>query len=279
LADSKAMLVNEKPGSKNTNMFTVDERLKAFLDSKVAHYNQPWFIETDPVSIPHLFTKKQDIEIAGLFASIFAWGGRTTIIKKSKELMQLMDMDPHAFITTHREEDLKRMLYFKHRTFNTTDLLYFISFLKHHYTNYHSLEDAFAGPDTFSSKNKAAIFLNRFYHYFFSLEDAPQRTRKHIASPEKNSTCKRLNMFLRWMVRNDNNGVDFGLWNKISPSELVCPVDLHVARVSRRFNLLTRSQVDWQAAIELTGNLKKLDSDDPVKYDFALFGLGVMEKF
>lgn len=257
-----------------------DERLREFLDAKVVHYNQAWFIVSDPVSIPHLFAKKQDIEIAALFASIFAWGGRTTIIKKSRELMQLMDMDPHAFITTHQEQELKRLLHFKHRTFNTTDLLYFISFLKHHYSHYNSLEDAFIVEERMETGGpKVEQCLNRFYHYFFSLEDVPQRTRKHIASPEKNSSCKRLNMFLRWMVRKDKQGVDFGIWHKLSPSELICPVDLHVARVARRFDLLTRKQVDWQAALELTGYLRTLDPQDPVKYDFALFGLGVMEKF
>ena len=262
----------------------MQEGLKEFLDKKVEEYNQPWFIETDPISIPHLFIKKQDIEIAAFFAAIFAWGGRTTIIQKSRSLMELMDMSPHAFITTHQEEDLRRLLDFKHRTFNTTDLLYFVSFLKHHYNCYDSLEDAFTGREQSaaspaSDEGKMTLLLNRFYQNFFSLEDAPRRTQKHIASPQKNSTCKRLNMFMRWMVRKDVHGVDFGIWDKILPSDLICPVDLHVARVARRFNLLTRKQLDWQAALELTAFLRTLDAEDPVKYDFALFGLGVMEKF
>jgi uncharacterized protein (TIGR02757 family) len=230
-----------------------------------------------------MFTRKQDIEIAALFAAIFAWGGRTTIISKSTALMQLMDMAPHDYILNHKEEDLKRLLHFKHRTFNTTDLLYFISFLQFHYRKHDSLEQAFIGDVKTSSSPvnefKAEHLLNRFYDYFFSLEDPPYRTRKHIAAPWKNSTCKRLNMFLRWMVRKDEQGVDFGIWKNISPANLICPIDLHVARVAQRFNLITRKQVDWLTAVELTDYLKTLDETDPVKYDFALFGLGVMEKF
>jgi len=252
--------------------------LKDFLDSKVVQYNQPSFIKDDPVCIPHLFTKKQDIEIAAFFAAIFAWGSRKIIINKSKELMQLMDMQPYEFCMSHNSSELQRLMGFKHRTFNTTDLLYFIEFLKHHYTNYESLEDAFAQwlPKDDENIEKA---LTGFHHYFFSLEHVPPRTRKHIATPEKKSNCKRLNMFLRWMVRKDNNGVDFGIWNKIKPSQLICPVDLHVARVAKRLNLLQRKQIDWQAALELTAYLRTLASPDPVKYDFALFGLGVMEKY
>jgi uncharacterized protein (TIGR02757 family) len=252
--------------------------LKEFLDRKVEEYNQPDFIPHDPISVPHLFTKQQDIEIAGFFASIFAWGNRTTIIQKSKELMRLMDMAPFQFIQQHKEKDLRRLEQFKHRTFNATDLLYFVAFLKHHYGLHDSLEVAFLqalnGEEDTTKQN-----LSGFYRYFFSLEDAPPRTHKHIASPEKNSSCKRLNMFLRWMVRSDSKGVDFGIWKNISPAQLICPVDLHVARVAKRFNLLPRKQLDWQAAEELTTYLRKLDPSDPVKYDFALFGLGVVEKF
>ena len=249
--------------------------LKAFFDSKVAVYNHVSFIKDDPICIPHLFSSKQDIEIAGFFASIFAWGNRTTIIQKSKELMQLMDNAPHAFCTGHKESDLKKLLAFKHRTFNTTDLLYFISFFQEHYKKYDSLEDAFVlSPD----KDPAAR-LHQFHNYFFSFPDAPPRTKKHIATPIKGSTCKRLNMYLRWMVRKDNKGVDFGIWNRIKPSELICPIDLHVARVAKRFQLLDRTKIDWQAGLELTEYLKTLDPKDPVKYDFALFGLGVIEKY
>ncbi|HVX27243.1 MAG TPA: TIGR02757 family protein [Parafilimonas sp.] len=251
-----------------------NKNLKEFLDSKVEQYNQPSFIKHDPVSIPHLFTKKQDIEIAGFFAAVFAWGNRTTIINKSKELMQLMNMQPHEFCLNEDLGRLKKLLEFKHRTFNPTDLLYFIEFLQYHYRRNKSLESAFI-----KWGNSVEEMLIGFHHYFFSLEDVPLRTKKHIATPEKKSNCKRLNMFLRWMVRNDNKGVDFGIWKNIKPSQLICPVDLHVARVAKRLNLLQRKQIDWQAAIELTDYLKTLDPKDPVKYDFALFGLGVMEKF
>jgi uncharacterized protein (TIGR02757 family) len=252
--------------------------LKKFLDTKVDEYNQPSFIKDDPVCVPHLFTKKQDIEIAGFFAAIFAWGNRTTIIQKSKQLMQFMEMKPHEFCIHHDVTDLKRLLEFKHRTFNATDLLYFIEFFKFHYSKNNSLESAFTN---WMDKKDQTVEngLRGFYQYFFSLQDAPLRTKKHIAAPERNSTCKRLNMFLRWMVRKDNKGVDFGIWKNISPLQLICPIDVHVARVARHFNLLKRKQTDWQAALELTGNLRELDRDDPVKYDFALFGLGVMEKF
>ncbi|MDQ3682105.1 MAG: TIGR02757 family protein [Bacteroidota bacterium] len=251
--------------------------LKDFLDKKVDEYNQPSFIPADPICVPHLFTKKQDIEIAGFFAAVFAWGNRITIINKTKELMRLMNNAPHQFLISHTEKDLKSLLHFKHRTFTTTDLLYFIHFLKHHYSKHASLETAFI-PD----KNRPVIIedgLNYFHHYFFSLGDVPLRTKKHIAAPFRNSTCKRLNMFLRWMVRRDKQGVDFGIWKKIKPSDLICPIDLHVARVARKMKLIERKQTDWLTALELTKNLKNFDPIDPVKYDFALFSLGVGEKF
>ncbi len=255
-----------------------DIKLVEFLDAKVKEYNQPAFIKDDPICIPHLFSKKQDIEIAGFFAAVFAWGNRTTIIQKSKELMRLMDNTPHEFCKGHSESDLKKLMLFKHRTFNTTDLLYFISFLKFHYTAYDSLEPAFTLG--MNKKDKTVENgLNDFHSYFFSLTDVPARTKKHIATPDRNSSCKRLNMFLRWMVRNDNKGVDFGIWKQISPAQLICPIDVHVARVARRLNLLKRKQTDWAAALELTAYLRTLDQKDPVKYDFALFGLGVMEKY
>ncbi|MES1215456.1 MAG: TIGR02757 family protein [Bacteroidota bacterium] len=248
--------------------------LKKLLNKKVDTYNQPFFIKDDPVSIPHLFTKKQDIEIAGFFAAIFSWGNRTTIIQKSKELMQLMEMQPYEFCLNEDLERLKRMSEFKHRTFNTTDLLYFIEFFRFHYSKHKSLETAFTmHGDTIEE------MLTGFHHYFFSLEEIPHRTKKHIATPEKNSTCKRLNMFLRWMVRSDDKGIDFGIWKNILPSQLICPIDVHVARVARHFKLLERKQTDWQAALELTNNLRELDKNDPVKYDLALFSIGATEKF
>ena len=248
--------------------------LKIFLDTKVEQYNQPNFIVKDPISIPHLFTKKQDIEIAAFFASIFAWGNRTIIINKSKALMQLFEMQPYQFITQHSPKDLKALLQFKHRTFNATDLLYFIEFLNYHYSKHKSLEAAFT-----QYGNTVEAMLTGFHNYFFSLNDVPARTKKHIATPQKKSNAKRLNMFLRWMVRNDNKGVDFGLWKNISPSQLIIPIDVHVARDAKYFNLLSRQQIDWQAAVELTNILKTFDAKDPVKYDFALFGLGVIEKY
>jgi uncharacterized protein (TIGR02757 family) len=252
--------------------------LKTFFDSKVDFYNQPSFIKDDPVRIPHLFTRKQDIEIAGLFAALFAWGNRTTIINKTEELLQRMDNAPHDFIMNHKESDLRKMIGFRHRTFNDTDLLYIIAFLNEHFHKWSSLETAFSNW-MLAGDADVENALNGFYHYFFSLEHVPARTRKHIACPQKKSSCKRLNMFLRWMVRNDKKGVDFGIWQQIRPSQLICPIDMHVARVAKRFSLLKRKQVDWLAARELTNYLRKLDPLDPVKYDFALFGLGVAEKY
>jgi uncharacterized protein (TIGR02757 family) len=281
--------------------------LQDFLEKKVLEYNHPSFIEKDPVSIPHRFKIKQDIEIAGLFAAVFAWGNRTTIIQKSLELMKGMEEAPFDFIKNHKPADLKRFLDFKHRTFNSADLLYFFRFLKSHYGQNDSLESAFLPADptgnkfdpynsdlTALGKNKQQLISNSnetadnefarkalsiFYRRFFSLKNAPERTQKHIASPDRNSTCKRLNMYLRWMVRKDKNGVDFGIWKKISAADLICPVDLHVARVARGFGLITRKQTDWQTAMELTIALREMDRTDPVKYDFALFGLGVTEKY
>lgn len=258
---------------KRPSKFTFPE-LKEFLDQKSDQYNQVGFIENDPICIPHLFKKKQDIEIAGLFAATLAWGKRITIIRKCKELLAMMDNDPHQFIIGHKERELKPFLDFKHRTFNATDTLYFIAFLSWFYKNHKSLEEAFRIPDNETSIERGLI---NFHHLFFSLEDHPHRTKKHVSTPERKSTCKRLSMYLRWMVRSDNNGVDFGLWKKISPSQLVCPCDLHVDRVSRKLKLITRKQTDWLTALELTDRLKKFDPIDPVKYDFALFGLGIEE--
>jgi uncharacterized protein (TIGR02757 family) len=256
----------------------MNEALIKFLNKKVDEYNRPFFIDADPICIPHHFSKKQDIEIAGFFAAIFAWGNRTTIIAKSKELMQLMGNAPHQFCLQHSEKELKQLLQFKHRTFNSTDLLYFIDFFKSHYQQNDSLEIAFTqsmGKNDINVENG----LNGFYRYFFSLPDIPKRTMKHIASPSKNSACKRINMYLRWMVRKDNRGVDFGIWKHIKPSQLIIPLDLHVARVAKHFNLIQRKQFDWLAAVELTESMKLLDIKDPSKYDFALFALGVLEKY
>jgi uncharacterized protein (TIGR02757 family) len=199
--------------------------------------------------------------------------------------MQLMHQAPYDFCLHHSDSDLKKLENFKHRTFTATDLYYFIDFLQSHYQKFTSLEEAFIPPlglvknAITEREEKTALALNHFHHYFFSLEDVPARTKKHIAAPYKGSTCKRLNMYLRWMVRKDDKGVDFGLWQKLKPADLICPIDLHVARVAKRFGLLHRKQIDWQAAVELTTYLRKLDPTDPAKYDFALFGLGVIEKY
>ncbi|NCU04196.1 MAG: TIGR02757 family protein [Chitinophagaceae bacterium] len=248
------------------------QELKKFLNTKVDFYNQPSFISADPVCIPHLFTKKQDIEIAGFFAAIFAWGNRTTIINKSKELMQLMGMQPHQFCLDHTAGALKKLSAFKHRTFNADDLYYFIEFFHRHYSKHSSLETAFFPRKGMTVEEG----LNHFKNYFFSFEHL-KRTEKHVSSPKQKSSCKRLNMYLRWMVRNDNKGVDFGIWKNISAADLICPLDVHVSRIARQYQLLQRRQDDWEAALELTANLRTLDQQDPVKYDFALFGTGVME--
>lgn len=255
----------------------ITDELKDFLNLKVEEYNRPEFIENDPIVIPHSFTKKQDIEIAGFWAAILAWGQRITIINKCKELFQYMDNAPHDFILHHEESDLKVFENFKHRTFNGTDTLYFISFFKHYYQQYNTLESAFLNGMNTRGDNIEKGLVG-FRDQFFELPFAPERTKKHIASPARKSACKRINMFLRWMVRKDNKGVDFGIWEKVKPSQLVCPCDLHVDRVARKLGLVTRKQTDWQTAIELTSKLKLMDSDDPVKYDFALFGLGIEEK-
>lgn len=246
--------------------------LKTFLDQKYLEYNRPDFIPDDPICIPHRFSKKQDIEITAFWAAILAWGQRKTIINKCTELFERMDNAPHDFILHHKEEDLKKFLSFKHRTFNDIDTLYFISFFKWYYQRNDSLENAFRISKRDQNTEAALI---HFHELFFELPYAPQRTRKHIATPARNSACKRINMFLRWMVRKDQKGVDFGIWNKLSPSQLICPCDVHVERVARKLGLINRSQSDWKTALELTEALKTFDSKDPVKYDFALFGLGV----
>lgn len=246
--------------------------LKNFLDEKVNQYNQPGFIENDPIIVPHRFNKKQDIEIAGLFAATLAWGQRKTIIRKCTELMAMMDNTPHDFVLHHSDHELKPFLEFKHRTFHATDTLYFIEFLKSFYQNHQTLEDAFLVSPVDQTVENGLIGFNNI---FFGLPDFPTRTKKHMPSPVRKSTCKRLVMYLRWMVRQDTNGVDFGIWKNIKPAQLVCPCDVHVERVARQLRLIQRKQTDWQTALELTANLRKLDPNDPIKYDFALFGLGI----
>jgi len=245
------------------------------LERKYEEYNSSSFIETDPISIPHRFSKKQDIEIAAFFSATIAWGNRKSIITSANKLMNLMDNAPHDFVLHHRDDDLKKLLDFKHRTFNATDTLYFVEFLKQHYLKHESLEDAFLKSEI---KDSQAETLSGFHSYFFSLEDSPHRTRKHVATPIRGSTCKRMNMFLRWMVRKDKSGVDFGIWKKIKPSQLLIPLDVHVDRTARKLGLIKRKQTDWQTVVELTENLKQFDPKDPVKYDFALFGISVLDK-
>lgn len=251
---------------------TIDLLNDAFL-----RYHQPNFIDDDPIQIPHLFSRKQDIEIMGLFAATLAWGQRKTIINNCLKLVNLFENNPYDFIINHTDEDLKPFLNFKHRTFNATDLLYFIAFLKQHYQNNESLETAFTL--NFSIKEETVEnALSNFHNYFCSLDFFPERTKKHVATPARKSACKRLNMYLRWMVRKDDKGIDFGIWESIKPSQLLCPLDIHVERQAKKLGLLKRKPTDFKAVVELTENLKQIDENDPVKYDFALFGLGIDEK-
>jgi uncharacterized protein (TIGR02757 family) len=249
--------------------------IKAILDHAVSLYMQPQFLHTDPISVPHRFSKLQDIEIAGLWTAILSWGNRKTIMDNAGKLMTLMDNAPHDFIIHHIESDRRRFLSFKHRTFNDTDTLYFLEFFQQYYRQHQSLEDAFARHLTEDDLHVGRAIAG-FHHLFFSLPYAPDRTKKHISNPERHSACKRLNMFLRWMVRRPESGVDFGLWKRISPSQLLIPLDVHVERVARNLGLLQRKASDWQAVLELTAALRNFDPEDPVKYDFALFGIGVL---
>ncbi len=244
------------------------------LNTKVEQYNQTTFIDTDPISLPHQFTKKQDIEIIGFWVATLAWGQRKTIINSGKKLIELMENSPHDFIINHQVKDRKAFLTFKHRTFQPTDTLYFLHFLQKYYQQNQSLETAFSQflqPTDTHIENA----LIGFHNLFCDDPNFPPRTRKHIATPQRKSTCKRLCMFLRWMVRKDNKGVDFGIWNQIKPAQLLCPLDVHVDRVARKLQLISRKQTNWQTTLELGTKLRVLDPNDPAKYDFALFGLGL----
>lgn len=245
------------------------------LNFKADYYNRPSFIAKDPISIPHQFSDRPDIEIMGFWAAVLAWGQRPVILKKAAELIDLMDGAPYDFVRNHDERDLKRFDAFKHRTFNRTDTGYFLHFFRDYYRQHDSLEDAFLPADGGTQSETVQPHLEAFHDRFCCLPDFPERTRKHIATPARNSSCKRLLMFLRWMVRQDDRGVDFGIWTRIRPDQLVIPIDVHVGRVARVLGLLTRPQTDWRAALDLTETLRQLDSTDPVRYDFALFGLGV----
>ena len=250
------------------------KELKEFLDVKVSKYNTPEFIESDPIQIPHLFSKKEDIEIAGFLTATIAWGNRKSILKNSHKLMNLMDMSPYEFVMNHQETDLEIFEGFVHRTFNAEDLAYFIKALKNIYTNHHGLENVFSENSATESLQPA---IHEFKSLFFELPHQ-KRTEKHVSDPLKNSAAKRINMFLRWMVRNNDTGVDFGIWKKLSPSQLSCPLDVHSGNVSRKLGLLKRNMNDAKALAELDSSLRRMDRQDPVKYDFALFGLGVFEK-
>ncbi|WP_317897582.1 TIGR02757 family protein [Aurantibacillus circumpalustris] len=247
--------------------------IKEFLDEKYFHYNNKSFIENDPISIPHLYSKKEDIEIAGFLAATIAWGNRKSIITNSQKLMNWMDNSPHEFIIHSVKKDLKPFEKFVHRTFNGIDCVFFIDSLKNIYLNHKGLEAAFGinpKKDTEGLKNNIAKFRELFLEI-----NHLKRTEKHISNPLQKSSSKRLCMFLRWMVRQDKKGVDFGIWKNISPSQLCLPLDVHTGNVSRALGLLTRKQNDWQAVEEITSVLRSMDSSDPIKYDFALFGVGV----
>jgi len=249
--------------------------LKLFLDAKVAQYNQPKFIVSDPIQIPHQFSKKEDIEIAGFLTATIAWGNRKMIIKNASKMMNLIENSPWDFVLNHHPNDSNNFNRFVHRTFNAVDFKYFIIALKHVYKNLGGLENVFT---TLSDETNMQMAIHRFKQHFFEIAH-PLRSTKHISDPVKGSAAKRLNMFLRWMVRSNNSGVDFGIWKSISPNVLSCPLDVHSGRVARKLGLLSRTQNDWKAVIELDKKLRKLDPNDPAKYDFALFGLGVFEKF
>ena len=250
------------------------KNIKLLLDAAVEYYNLPAFIANDPISIPHRFEHLPDREIMGFWTAMLAWGQRKTIIQNAERLVELMDGAPHHFVLNHVEKDRERFLAFKHRTFQATDTLWFLEFFQQYYRQHTSLEQAFTrhlNPGAVTTETA----LIGFHKGFFDHPDAPDRTRKHVATPERGSTCKRLNMFLRWMVRRDTSGVDFGQWTGISPAQLLIPLDVHVERVARHLGLLTRKQTDWQSVLELTSRLREFDAADPVKYDFALFGLSV----
>lgn len=252
-----------------------NKELKDFLDSKVLQYNLPEFIESDPIQIPHQFTKKEDIEIAGFLAATIAWGNRKSIITNANKMMGLLDHAPFDFIINHRTSDLERLQSFVHRTFNGDDFIQFVKSLQNIYNRHDGLEMLFA---KYSGESSTQPAIHHFKKYFFEIGHL-RRTQKHVSDPLKNSAAKRINMFLRWMVRSDTAGVDFGIWKSLSPAQLSCPLDVHSGNVARALGLLHRKQNDAKALAELDAALRMLDKNDPVKYDFALFGLGVFEGF
>ena len=253
--------------------------IKNFLDEKVELYNNPNFIESDPIQIPHLFSQKEDIEIAGFLSATIAWGNRKMIIKNGHRMMDLMGNTPYDFVMSHSKNDLKQLEKFVHRTFNSLDFNYFIKSLKNIYSNHNGLETVFYNGQLNNTDSRAMqMAISEFKKVFFELPHLT-RTEKHISDPMGNSAAKRINMFLRWMVRQDNKGVDLGIWKSISPSLLSCPLDVHSGNVARKLGILLRTQNDGKALVELDSKLRIYDPVDPVKYDFALFGLGVFEGF
>jgi uncharacterized protein (TIGR02757 family) len=250
--------------------------LRTYLEEKTALYNRPEFIDRDPVLIPHHFSRKENIEISAFLASSIAWGNRTSILKNAWNLMSMMDNNPFQFITGSSEAERKQILRFVHRTINGDDMLFFTEALRNIYLHHGGLEEVFSRPCMQTGSVKSALI--HFHHLFFSVP-YPERSRRHIADVERNSAAKRLNLFLRWMVRPDDQGVDFGLWKKIPPSALMLPLDVHTGRVARKLGLLKRNQNDWKAVEEVTAMLREMDPLDPIKYDFALFGLGMFEGF
>ena len=249
--------------------------LKDFLDEKVLLYNKPDFIETDPIQIPHLFTLKEDIEIAGFLIATIAWGNRKSIITNGKKLVNIMGNSPHDFIMNYSDDNYDDPFSFVHRTFNNLDLHYFFKALNNIYTKHSGLENIFSQH---AEKDSLQPAIHEFKKVFFELPHQGRIT-KHVSDPLKNSAAKRINMFLRWMVRKDNAGVDFGIWNSISSSQLSCPLDVHSGNVARKLDLLQRKQNDAKAVKELDISLRSIDALDPAKYDFALFGLGAFENF
>ncbi len=249
--------------------------LKAFLDAKVLQYNHPSFLESDPIQIPHQFQKKEDVEISAFLTATIAWGNRKSIINNAQRLMEAMDQSPYDFVLNHTDSDLEKLISFVHRTFNGMDAQYFIKSMRNLYTAHEGLESIFT---KYQDKDSLQPTISKFKQLFFELPHQ-SRTTKHVSDPLKGSAAKRINMFLRWMIRDASTHVDFGLWNGISPSKLSCPLDVHSGNVARKLKLLKRKQNDGKAVAELDASLRKLDPNDPVKYDFALFGLGVFEKF
>ena len=277
MTNDQPVTSNQYPASGNRQPASNDHfpDLKDFLDEKVLKYNQPFFIETDPIQVPKNFSGKENIEIAAFLTATIAWGNRLSIIKNATKLMTLMENQPHEFVVNASNSEIRNLSHFVHRTFNGGDCVYFMQSLRNIYQNHNGLQAVF--ETGFRKENQVKSALTGFYKLFFEI--GGERSRKHVSNVEKGASAKRLNMFLRWMVRNDKSHVDFGLWNGIPQSALMLPLDVHTGNVGRKLGLLQRKSNDWKAVEEVTQSLRKFDPADPVKYDFALFGLGVFERF